>query len=92
MKRPIKFRGRDIDGKFHYGDLIHLKGKLVIFNDKESVTVDSIAQLVGYDKDGREVYEGDIVTGEYGDEVVARLMNNLPPKPKLEEVSNEPTD
>lgn len=51
------------------------------------VDPDSIAQFVGYDEDGREVYEGDKVISEYGDEVVARLMDNLPPKPTLKEVT-----
>lgn len=46
---------------------------------------ESVAQLVGYDSAGNEVYEGDKVISEYGDEVVARLMDNLPPKPTLKE-------
>ena len=49
------------------------------------VNENSIAQFVGYDKTGNEVYEGDKVISEYGDEVVARLMDNLPPKPTLKE-------
>lgn len=55
MNRPIKFRGRDKNGKFRYGD----------FNDIDLGTIfadvdeDSIAQFVGYDRDGNEVYEGD---------------------------------
>lgn len=52
------------------------------------VDPDSIAQLVGYDKNGREVYEGDKVISEYGDEVVARLMDNLPPKAKFKEAQS----
>ncbi len=51
------------------------------------VEPDSVAQLVGYDSAGNEVYEGDVVIGEYGDEVVARLMDNLPPKAKLQEAT-----
>ncbi|MBR4382872.1 MAG: hypothetical protein IKP64_04875, partial [Selenomonadaceae bacterium] len=70
MKRPIKFRGRDKNGKFRYGD----------FNDIDLGTIfadvdeDSIAQLVGYDANGKEIYEGDKVTSEvYEGEYVARL-------------------
>ena len=51
------------------------------------VNENSIAQLIGYDSAGNEVYEGDKVIGEYGDEVVARLMDNLLPKPTLKEVA-----
>lgn len=51
------------------------------------VDEDSIAQLVGYDKDGREVYEGDKVTSEvYEGEFVARLTSD-PPYPILQEVA-----
>ena len=64
MKRTIKFRGLGIDGEIYYGDLIHVKGKPVIFGDTcEEVEPDSVAQLVGYDKSGREVYEGDTICG-----------------------------
>ena len=61
MNRPIKFRGRDKNGKFRYGD----------FNDIDLGTIfadvdeDSIALLVGYDSDGREVYEGDELADNY---------------------------
>ena len=69
MKHIIKFRGRHIatDGKMVYGDLIHVKGKPVIFGDTcEEVDPDSIAQLVGYDKAGNEMYTGDTVTDSRG--------------------------
>ena len=56
------------------------------------VANEDVIQLVGYDVDGKEIYEGDTVISEYGDEVVARLMNNLPPKCKLKENSDEKTD
>ena len=49
------------------------------------VDPDSVAQLVGYDANGKEIYEGDKVVSEYVDEIVARLMDNLPPKAKLKE-------
>ena len=68
----IKFRGRDMNGHFVYGLLtkkkIRSSGEVVFAiakSEKQSETIpvneDSIAQLVGYDSDGREVYEGDYV-------------------------------
>ena len=62
--RPIKFRGRNDSGKFVYGDLTHVANMVSIGG--WHVDPDSIAQLVGYDKDGNEVYEGDTYTDERG--------------------------
>lgn len=61
---PIKFRGKDIlNGNVLYGDLLHAKNELLIleFGTKVARTVakNSVAQLVGYDAEGKEVYEGD---------------------------------
>ena len=88
MKRPIKFRARGIDGETYFGDVYHFKkvvGIHVCGDGTFEVIPESIAQFVGYDKDGKEIYEGDKVVSEYGDEIVARLMDNLPPKAKLQE-------
>jgi len=88
--KPIKFRGRDIfTGELHYGFYRTDEDGANILEDRHGYLVepDSVAQLVGYDRDGNEIYEGDVVISEYGDEVVARLMNNLPPKPTLQEVA-----
>lgn len=90
MKRPIKFRGRVCDenkaqsdqGKTVYGNclfqypngtvaLSHTIKLALTFVDPESV-----AQLVGYDKDGREVYEGDIIVDDIA-EYVAHLFPNV---------------
>lgn len=38
------------------------------------VDPDSVAQLVGYDKDGNEVYEGDIIIDENDEEMPAMLL------------------
>ncbi len=66
MKRPIKFRGRDAYGKLHYGDLWQRTDGMIIYDHDEHlwqrVHPDSVAQLVGYDCDGKEVYEDDTVT------------------------------
>ena len=75
MKRPIKFRGVSLDtGEFIYGDLRHVGSTAVI--DDTAVYEDSIAQLVGYDRNGREVYEGDIVVDDIA-EYVAHLFPNV---------------
>ncbi len=75
--KPIKFRGKRLDnGELICGDLLHY-GKYetcirsYLFPDKNSfstlpVDSNSIAQLVGYDADGKEVYEGDALVDEEG--------------------------
>ena len=67
---PIKFRAKHITtGEYVYGDLIHDrhgKTRITYASDiaptvyvNEAVKPDSVAQLVGYDADGKEIYEGD---------------------------------
>ena len=70
---PIKFRGKDMNGQYVYGlltkKLVRHSGVLSYaivngsFKSSETIPVseDSIAQLVGYDAEGNEVYEGDLV-------------------------------
>ena len=76
--RKIKFRGRHIDtDDFVFGDLIHMSGgRIGIIFDKRVAAVevvpDSVAQFVGYDKNGREVYEGDVLITRSGFEYQAR--------------------
>ena len=94
MKRPIKFRGRTKSGEFVYGDLIHMTdNRIGIIFDKRVAAVevdpDSVAQLVGFDSDGREVYEGDIIVDDIA-EYVAHLFANVRISDcKLKEALNE---
>lgn len=65
--RQIKFRGvRMSDGETIYGYYYVRAGDAYI--DEWRVEPDTVAQLVGYDNDGEEVYEGDelkdCITGE----------------------------
>ncbi|MBR2733023.1 MAG: hypothetical protein IKO74_02295 [Selenomonadaceae bacterium] len=96
--RTIKFRGRAMNGDFVYGLLtkkkIRSSGEIryaiatgnCTAGETIPVNENSIAQLVGYDANGKEIYEGDKVTSEvYEGEYVARLTDNLPPHPILQE-------
>ena len=72
--RTIKFRGKRVDtGEFVFGDVAHTELGILMGYGFEVVS-DSVAQFVGCDLDGAEVYEGDIVTDGRGREFVAKLM------------------
>ena len=98
MKRPIKFRGQLPTGKFVFGDLVQWGGfeepricswdNGVIYD----IEPDSVAQLVGFDCDGNEVYEGDLLRMHKGSVYPAHLISNIIAKAKLKEVVNETDD
>ena len=78
---PVKFRAKNnFSGEIIYGDLLHYGTKVAIRyqaapNRWEADIVDpeSVCQLIGYDADGNEVYEDDILINEKGTEFQAVL-------------------
>ena len=88
MKRPIKFRGKEkYTLRRVYSDCLFQsnEGSGVIRygllepnrNEWTIVYPNSVAQLVGYDDNGKEVYEGDIIVDVHGYELEASLRDNL---------------
>ena len=66
---PIKFRGKNKNGEFVFMEL----AKPVSFNGEE---VEELTQLIGYDKNGREVYEGDALQMENGVTIYAYVLRH----------------
>ena len=80
--RKIKFRGRDWEtGEYLYGDLIQGNYDEVCPRikprKKKARYVKDVAQLVGYDANGKEVYEGDTVVDERDGEWKAIIYSSL---------------
>ena len=80
-KIPIKFRGKEIlSGEYVYGDLVHMGPGFLIYpffeDEAFAVQNDSVARLVGYDADGKEIYEGDTVFDADNNAVIAALYPN----------------
>ena len=100
MKRPIKFRGRAMNRDFVFGLLtkkkIRSSGEIrwaiatgnCTAGETVPVNENSIAQLVGYDKDGREVYEGDQLVSVDNGAVWVAVLNPTVTLPKYEHLES----
>jgi len=75
----IKFCGKSTNTpNVVYGDLIHYDNSVCIKDAKGTWAVypDSIAQLIGFDIDGEEIYEGDILVDADNNTITAAIYPN----------------
>lgn len=89
--RQIKFRGLRTDGGgYVFGDLTHDSGHSFI-NDKRVFST-GVAQLLGYDDNGDEIYEGDTLVDKAGAKYYAELAVVCYNKFDAQAVIHSPSD
>lgn len=71
----IKFRGKTTDGKILFGAVKNFANEIYMFDAEADVwrEIKKVAQFVGYDANGKEIYEGDVCLNRYGFEETATL-------------------
>lgn len=79
--QKYKFRGKEIKtGKFVYGDLVNSHSGKTLINERTTVAAkyvdpETVAQLVGYDRNGAEIYEGDLIRSHFGSSCYATFRH-----------------
>ena len=81
MNRTIKFRGVEFfSKKFVYGQTIReTEDGFDMWTGDDWLHCTDLAQLVGFDANGNEVYEGDTLVDNDGIGYVAKLFDNITP-------------
>ena len=72
--RKIKFRGHDRRGNTFYGAYNADMGVIDDWEYAATHAVDKAEQLVFVDKNGKEIFEGDLVVDDGGEEFIAVLV------------------
>ena len=72
--RKIKFRGHDRRGNTFYGAYNADMGVIDDWEYAATHAVDKAEQLVYVDKNGKEIYTGDLVVDDGGEEFIAVLV------------------
>ena len=72
--RQIKFRGHDRRGNTFYGTYNEDMGVIDDWEYAATYAVDKAEQLVFVDTNGKEIFEGDLVVDDSGEEFIAVLV------------------